>query len=65
MSRDPTQPKQANRFPRGPMTPAVRQMKPLMAWTPRPKPYGTPPKIRLPGLAPAISKKRRSLTALI
>jgi len=40
-------------------------MKPLMAWTLRPSLYGTPPKIRLPGHAIAISKKRPFLTGLV
>src|ERR1700730_5518675 len=45
-------------------TRAVRQTKPLMAWTPRPSLYGTPPKICLPGQAPAIWKKRPYLTGV-
>jgi hypothetical protein len=45
-------------------TRAVRQTKPLMAWTPRPNLYGTPAKICLPGQAPAISKKRPYLAGL-
>src|SRR5258705_1816660 len=43
---------------------AVRQLKPLMAWTLRPSLYGTPSKICLPGQAPAIWKRRPYLTGV-
>ena len=41
---------------------SVRLTRPLTNSTPRPSRYGTPPKIRLPAVAPAISKKRQYLT---
>src|SRR6267142_2342302 len=52
----------AGGFQRGRTTPAVRLTRPRMAWTPRPKRYGTPPRIR--PLAPrrTMSKKRRCST---
>jgi hypothetical protein len=53
-----------DRLPHTGATRAVRQTKPLTAWTPRPSLYGTPPKICLPGQAPAISKKCPYLTGL-
>jgi hypothetical protein len=53
-----------DRLPHTGTTQAVRQTKPLMVWMPRPSHYGTPPKICLPGQAPAISKKRPYLTGL-
>jgi DNA invertase Pin-like site-specific DNA recombinase len=51
-------PKQANRSQHDRTTLAVRPTRPLTAWTPRPRRFGTPPKIRLPAPAPATSRKR-------
>ena len=58
-------PKRANRSLHGLTTPAVRPTRPLMGWTPRPKPCGTPPKIRHLVPRRTISRKRRSLTGLV
>src|ERR1700690_1444411 len=54
--------KQANRYRHARMTRAVRPTKLSTAWTRLQRQYGTPPKIRLPGPAQAISKKHRSST---
>jgi len=55
-------PKQVNRFQQDRTTPAVRQTKPLMAWTPPPNRCGTRQKTRLLVPRRMISKKHRYLT---
>src|SRR5450631_4098428 len=52
----------ANKFEPDRTTPAVRLTRPLTDWTPRPRRYGTPPKIRPLALRRMISRKRRCLT---
>jgi hypothetical protein len=58
-------PKQANRSLHGRTTPAVRPTIPSMGWTPRPKPCGTPPKIRHVVPRRTISREPRSLTGRV
>ena len=55
----------AGRFQHGRTTPAVGLTRPRMAWTPRPKRYGTPPRIRPPAPCRTMSRKRRCSTGPI